>query len=578
MAFGRNKGKVKAGKARVIPSLSLLSQVRRVHEDCIEDLSGRRYAVLSVPGYDSAKVHVTSGWALLLNSIEYPVQVLVRQHRPDLTELRRKYLELRPEGMRSGRINAVGNSLIDYLAGLGEKGRVVARCWYVVAAAERAAELTSALSQSGFDGRRLGDAELGLLLQAGVSGMGYGFVRDDYQVKESSRFLELNRRYMAVYEVEKWPRRISLLFLERLLNGGDELDLSFWLWPATQRESHTRLQMQRSRFEGSRLVSMQKGKLVPPEVELAIADVIRISDSVERGVSKLFRRSLTIAVYGSTQQELREAGERLSGHFRSNLAKVNLLRLRQGRGFAAMMPTLRGAVSWTELTDSDTLVRMFPFGPPSLDSRDGPLLGLDLRSRTPVIQNPFSPAAMNGHLVVMARSGAGKSYFTKVRVVREALLDTRTYLIDPEGEYGVITRSLGGRVFVPGSPGHGLNPFFIGYTGSEKDLTERIATLGSLIGVMLEGHVDPHRKAIIDRCLTGFYARELERAEGSRPVLGRGGIQDFHRFLESERARDWGARNWPTCSLPSPPARPGICSKAVPTTCWRTRRRSPAST
>ena len=110
---------------------------------------------------------------------------------------------------------------------------------------------------------------------------------------------------MSVYEVAKWPRRISLLFLEQLLRTGDEMDISMWLWPATQRESHSRLQMQRSRFEGSRIVSMQKGKLVPQEVEIAIADVTRISEAVERGTSKLFRRSMTVAVYGRTQDDLK---------------------------------------------------------------------------------------------------------------------------------------------------------------------------------------------------------------------------------------------------------------------------------
>ncbi len=540
-------GKKKSGddspppvKSKIIPSIGVLAQVRRVHEQAVEDFAGNRFAVWSVPGCDATKPFVTSGWNVMLNSIEYPVQVLIRQHAPDLSDVRRKYIEVRPDSMRSGRINDVGNSLLDYLQSMEQEGNIFSRHWYVSAGEAHSMELESVMNQAGFGVQRLDDEELGLLVQACVSGMDYGHTQEFYQVQEHNRFLELNYRYMSVYEVDKWPRRISLLFLEELLRGGGEMDISMWLWPSTQRESHTRLQMQRSRFEGSRIVSLEKGKLVPPEVDLAISDVIRISDSVERGTSKLFRRSMTVAVYGRTQQDLKQAGERLSSHFRSSLAKINLLRLRQGKGFSVMMPALRGGLGNPDLTDTDTLLRMFPFGPQDMDQRDGTLLGVDLRSRTPVIYNPFSPDAMNGHMVVMARSGAGKSYFTKVRVVREAQLDIPVYLIDPEGEYGVITRALGGRVFVPGSPGHGLNPFVLGYTGEEEDFTRRTASLGSLIGVMLEGHVDPRLKAVIDRCLTGFYARELRNADGDRPVLGRGGMHDFHRFLESEDARDWG--------------------------------------
>ena len=542
--LGSHKNKAPAPpsqpKSRVIPSISVLAQVRRISDQALEDYSGERYAVWSIRGCDSTNPQVVNGWTLLLNSIDYPVQVLIRQHAPDLSDVRRKLIDVRPEPMRSGRVNDVCNSLLDYFSSMEQQGGIVGRAWYLITREAKAMELTSLLSQSGFSAERLGDDELGFLLQACVSGLGYGHSQDFYQVQERNGFLELNHRYMSVYEVDKWPRRISLLFLEQLLRNGDEMDISMWLWPATQRESHSRLQMQRSRFEGSRIVSMQKGRLVPQEVEIAIADVTRISEAVERGTSKLFRRTMTVAVYARTQEELKEAGERLSSHFRSSLAKINQLKFRQGRGFAALMPLLRPGVSQADLTDSDTMRRMFPFGPLDMNEHDGTLLGMDLRSRTPIIHNPFNPRAMNGHMVVMARSGAGKSFFTKLRVVREVALGVPTYLIDPEGEYGVITRALGGVVFVPGSPGHGLNPFIVGYTGDEADLTGRIASLGSLLGVMLEGEVATRLKAIIDRCLVGFYAEEIRDLEGNGGVLARSGIRGFYRYLESEEASTFG--------------------------------------
>ena len=481
----KDKGS-KPKRARVIPSLSFLSQVRRVDGEALEDFSGNRFAVWSVAGCDSSNMQVVNGWLTMLNSIEYPVQVLIRQHAPDMSEVRRKFIESRPYGMKEGRINDVGNSMLEYLREMEEGGRVVARRWYVVASDTKSMELQSVLLQSGFKAERLGENELGLLVQACVSGMGYGHTQDLYQAQENSTYLELNHRYMSVQEVQKWPRRISLLFLEQLLRTGEEMDISLWIWPVTQRESHSRLQMQRSRFEGSRITSMQKGKLVPPEVELAIADVIRISDEVEQGLSRLFRRTMTVAFYGRDLQTLKEVGEKISGHFRSNLSSVRPLRFQQGKGFRSMMPLLQKGLGAMDLTDSGTMLRMFPFSPQDMDDREGTLLGMDLRSRTPVLYDRFNPKAMNGHVVVMARSGAGKSFLTKLVVVRESLRGVPIYLIDPEGEYGVITKDLGGRVFVPGSPGFGLNPFVIGYT-EEGDLTKRIASIGSLIGVMLEG-------------------------------------------------------------------------------------------
>ena len=264
---------------------------------------------------------------------------------------------------------------------------------------------------------------------------------------------------------------------------------------------------------------LKRGKLLSNKVTSAISDITRISEEVEQGINKLFRMTMSVSVFGRTNDELQRNSQFVTTHFRSHLAQVRPLRFRQGRGFHSMMPALRPGVGGLKMTDTSTLLRMFPFGPGDLDRREGTFFGMDLRSRTPVMFDPFAPSAMNGHMVVMARSGAGKSFFTKLRVVREVAADVPVYLIDPEGEYGVITRTLGGDVYVPGAPGYGLNPFVIDYK-NQGDLAQRCRSLNSLICVMLEGQTDIELKATIDRCVTGFYADEIRRLTGDRPAAG----------------------------------------------------------
>ena len=526
---------------KLIPSAAALARVRRIVDDEIEDFDGSRYAVWQVGGCDIMDPQAVSGWMMLLNTLDFPIQVLIRQHGPDYSDIRRLMLESRPEHMREGFINDVGNSMLQFLHEQEEGKNIVTRSWYMIAKADKVMEVSSALSQGNFDASRMLSDDLDLLVQGCYSGMRAGHTQDVYQVKVSPTDLQLNYRYMSVYEVNKWPRRISFLFMEQLLRMGEEMDLSMWIWPVSARESRSRLLMQRSRFEGARLNAEQKGRLVPPEVELAIADIVRISDGVESGINRLFRRNLTIAVYAPDKESLKAVQQKLVGHFMSYIASVMRLKFRQDKGFAAMMPLLRPGMCEADLTDSETMARMFPFGPPDLDRREGTLLGTDLRSRTSVFIDPFSPDAMNGHMVVMARSGAGKSFFTKLRVLREAMRGIPVYLIDPEGEYGVITRTLGGDVFVPGSPGFGLNPFVIGFT-NQGDLAKRVSSLCSLVGVMLEGELDQDLKAVIDRCLSGYYARELKlaAAAGGDRILGRGGIASVGEYLDSPEVAEWG--------------------------------------
>ena len=527
-----------------LPHLSNLTRIRRVIDSEIEDYSGVRYAVWRVSGADPFDVRVESGWIAFINSLEFPVQILIRQHSPDYSLVRGAMVSSRPERMRTGEIARVADSLVDYLESIEDEPGIVARRRYVIARADKAMETDGALLRMGIPYERLDDNGLELLVQACCSGMGLGHTESVYQLRERPSRVELPRRHLSVWEVTSWPRRISFLFLENLFKTGDEMDVSLWLWPVSQRESHSHLQRQRVRFEGARLTSLQQGKLVTPDVDLAISDASRIAESIEQGLSKLFRRTLVIGIYGRDARDLKQAEERMTAHFRSTISKVSKLRFRQGRGFASLMPALRAGMYEPDMTDTDTIGCMFPFSPPDMDKREGVMLGMDLRSKTPVFWDAFSPNSMNGHMVVMARSGAGKSFFTKLRVLREGQRGVPVYLIDPEGEYGVITRLLGGKVFVPGAPGHGLNPFIVSYI-DDGNLSNRIASLGGLVGVMLEGSANQEMKASIDRCLSGFYQEEYRRVReeqprNPKPVLGEGGISSFYEYLLSEEPAGWG--------------------------------------
>ena len=50
-------------------------------------------------------------------------------------------------------------------------------------------------------------------------------------------------------------------------------------------------------------------------------------------------------------------------------------------------------------------------------------------------------------------------------------------------------------------------------------------------------------KASVDRCLSGFYAKELSQAEGDRKILGQGGMADLHAYLENDAPADAGGKH-----------------------------------
>ena len=181
---------------------------------------------------------------------------------------------------------------------------------------------------------------------------------------------------------------------------------------------------------------------------------------------------------------------------------------------------------WRTL-DTSSLARLFPFSPPDLDTRSGTLYGIDLRACAPVVYDPFDGTHLNANTAVLARSGSGKSFATKLGVLRGLCRGVRAYVIDPEGEYADMARAAGGRVLSPGVPGQGMNPFVID-RGDSEELLQRIGSLRRLIEVMVGERLSAERRSSLDHALAAYYAERRERT----------GFRDFYGFLEQQGESD----------------------------------------
>ena len=181
---------------------------------------------------------------------------------------------------------------------------------------------------------------------------------------------------------------------------------------------------------------------------------------------------------------------------------------------------------WRTL-DTSSVARLFPFSPPDLDTRSGTLMGIDLRACSPVVYDAWDGSHLNANTAVLARSGSGKSFATKLGVLRGLTRGVTAYIIDPEGEHADMARAAGGRVISPGIEGQGMNPFVID-KGDAEELLQRIGSLRRLIEVMVGEKLGAERRASLDHALASYYAQPRERT----------GFKDFYAFLEREGSGD----------------------------------------
>ncbi len=514
-----NKNAAPAKPPVPLPSFYMLSHLE---EDGPVRLDGVKLGVCEVMGLELDEPRLGS-FAGALNALDFPVQLLVRQHPPVLDSLRETLRKAQPEGLPP-KTKGAAESLRGLLRDLETREGVLDRRFYVVCRHDRADDMASLLSRVGLFVQPLSGRTLRMFILACALG---GSPRDMDEDKPVE--VEINRRDLRngdgltrSLHLGRWPRTLVPGFLQALMNSGIPMDISVHLAPITADQAARTLEWQKVRFESARSMSFRKGRSLSPEAEIALEDVTRLRDDVQRGRERLFHSSLSLTLHADDQKSLKEMTQRTRAHFAATLGKLDTLPFRQREGLLSTLPlNLNSVALWRNL-DTSSLARLFPFSPPDMDTRSGTLYGLDLRARAPIVYDPWDGTHLNANTAVLARSGSGKSFATKLGVLRGICRGITAYVIDPEGEYADMARAAGGRVLSPGVPGQGMNPFVMDRRDSEE-LLQRIGSLRRLIEVMVGEKLGAERRADLDHALAGYYAEPRERT----------GFRDFYGYLQS---------------------------------------------
>lgn len=115
---------------------------------------------------------------------------------------------------------------------------------------------------------------------------------------------------------------------------------------------------------------------------------------------------------------------------------------------------------------STTIAASFPMVDSIMQDPAGFCIGTSTSSGYPVFIDFFTrdsrAGRINSNMMVIGKSGSGKSYATKCILTNLAADRTKMFILDPEQEYDVMTLNLGGKVIDVGTNKSGiLNPFHI---------------------------------------------------------------------------------------------------------------------
>lgn len=118
---------------------------------------------------------------------------------------------------------------------------------------------------------------------------------------------------------------------------------------------------------------------------------------------------------------------------------------------------------------SNSIAAAYPWIYANICDKNGVKLGVN--DDVPVFLDFFrrDDERVNSNMVIVGKSGSGKSYATKSFLANLAADDAKIFILDPENEYAELACNLHGKIINVGNASHGrLNPFHI-ITGLEDD-------------------------------------------------------------------------------------------------------------
>jgi type IV secretory pathway VirB4 component len=336
---------------------------------------------------------------------------------------------------------------------------------------------------------------------------GIGLGPDGVQV--GARVLTLGDGVCATFTVVGYPAEVGPGWLEPLLADPGRVDVALHIEPVPNQIAADRLRRQLARLESSARSDADHGRLVDFEADAAADDAHALAAALARGHAKLFRAALYITVHAATDTDLGHEVRRVRALASSLMLDVRPATFRTLQGWVSTLPLGVDALRTHRIMDTHALAAAFPFTSPDLAcplSDTSVLYGANVSSSSLVTWDRW--ALDNHNAVVIARSGAGKSYFTKLEALRSLYAGVDVAVIDPEDEYARLAGAVGGARIALGSPGVRLNPFDLpaGAGPGSDALTRRCLFCHTLVAVLLGEALDPGGRAALDRAVYATYA------------------------------------------------------------------------
>lgn len=324
----------------------------------------------------------------------------------------------------------------------------------------------------------------------------------------NSNHIKLGEKLVRTIFVFSYPRFVSTGWLSPIINLDKIFDISIFAHPINTASILKKLQKKVAEVQSQISEREDKGFVRDPVLDTAYQDLEKLRDELQQATELIFNVGLYIAIYADSIEELNKNETEIRSLLESRLVYTKPALFQQKEGIESVFPLGTDKLAVHSKINTSPLSSIFPFISFDLTSNKGVLYGINRHNNSLILFDRYSLENYNS--VLFAKAGAGKSFFTKLEILRSLMFETEVIVIDPEKEYEHLSEAVGGGYFnISLTSEHHINPFDIPPPREDESpadiLRSNIINLIGLFRIMLGG-LTPEEDSILDKAITETYA------------------------------------------------------------------------
>lgn len=327
-------------------------------------------------------------------------------------------------------------------------------------------------------------------------------------IEIGSKDLKIGDKIAKSFFIMSYPRFLVDGWLSPIINMDKIFDVAIHIHPIQTDQILRSFQKKVAEVQSQIAIREKKGLVRDPLLDTAYRDLEQLRESLQQAQERIFEVGLYITMYADDETEMFKLENEIRSQLESKMIYAKPALFQQEEAFKSSIPIASDMLQISTKLNSGPASSFFPFVSSELTSNKGILYGINRHNSGLIIFDRYSLPNYNS--VIFATSGAGKSYATKLEILRTLMFDTEVIIIDPEREYEYLAEAVGGRYFnISLSSEHHINPFDIPIPGDDEDpadvLRSHVIHLVGLFRIMLGG-LTPEEDSVIDRAITETYA------------------------------------------------------------------------